>query len=178
MSKITKCSTCNADVAASAKVCMSCGAKIKKPFYKKMWFILLTVIVIAVAVSNLGGDKENTAKNTSDTTTNDVITYEEYSVSKLIDDLEGNALNAKNTYEGKYVKLRGKLTNIDASGDYISISSVEDKITFYGVQCFIKSDEQKSHVASLNIDDVVTIKGKVISIGEVLGYSINIDEIK
>lgn len=41
-------------------------AKIKKPFYKKIWFWALVVIIIIVA--NLGGDSDDTATESDDST--------------------------------------------------------------------------------------------------------------
>lgn len=42
----TICRNCSAPIEKSARVCPSCGAKVKKPFYKKWWFILLIIIVV------------------------------------------------------------------------------------------------------------------------------------
>ena len=38
MSKMKKCDTCGAEIAESAKRCPACGAKNKKPIYKRVWF--------------------------------------------------------------------------------------------------------------------------------------------
>jgi len=45
MSKLVKCKTCGAEIAKDSKNCPSCGAKNKKPFYKKWWFWVVVVIV-------------------------------------------------------------------------------------------------------------------------------------
>ena len=50
------CSVCGAEIAKNAKVCPHCGAKNKKPLYKRVWFILLCVvfaIIVAVIVAAL-----------------------------------------------------------------------------------------------------------------------------
>ena len=39
--KMIICDHCGEEIAASAKACPKCGAKIKKPFYKKVWFWIL-----------------------------------------------------------------------------------------------------------------------------------------
>lgn len=59
-------------------------------------------------------------------------------------------------------------TTFTADGDFEII----------GVQCNIKNDEQKSKAASLTKGDKVTLKGKCTDVGEVLGYSFDIDEIE
>ena len=43
--KMTVCRNCGTPIAKNARVCLACGAKKKKPFYKRVWFILLIVIV-------------------------------------------------------------------------------------------------------------------------------------
>ncbi len=60
--KITSCKTCGAEMAASAKVCPKCGAKNKKPFYKKWWFWVLAVIIIA-GIAGGASNSGNTASS-------------------------------------------------------------------------------------------------------------------
>lgn len=43
-----KCHACGKEIASSAKTCPSCGAKQKKPIFKKWWFWVLVVIFIAI----------------------------------------------------------------------------------------------------------------------------------
>lgn len=64
MAKMIKCKTCGADIASSAKTCPSCGAKNKKPFYKKWWVWLIVIIILIGAA----GSGTNTEKATSDKT--------------------------------------------------------------------------------------------------------------
>lgn len=47
-SKMTVCKCCQAPIAKSAKSCPSCGARNKKPLYRRGWFILLIIIVLIV----------------------------------------------------------------------------------------------------------------------------------
>ena len=47
-----------------------------------------------------------------------------------------------------------------------------------GVQCYIKNDDQKAQIASMSKGDTITLKGKCTDVGEVLGYSLDIDEIE
>jgi len=57
MSKLIKCKTCGAEIAKSARNCPGCGAKNKKPIYKKWWFWLI-IVIICVAVAGGGADEE------------------------------------------------------------------------------------------------------------------------
>ena len=45
-----KCKNCGEEISKKAVVCPKCGAKVKKPFYKKGWFIALVVIFVIAAV--------------------------------------------------------------------------------------------------------------------------------
>lgn len=58
--KMTKCKSCGNDIASSARTCPNCGAKNKKPFYKKWWFWLIIVIVVIAIASGSGSDEPNT----------------------------------------------------------------------------------------------------------------------
>lgn len=59
MEKIIKCKSCDAEIASSAKVCPKCGAKNKKPLYKKWWFWVIAVIIIA----SIGGGTSEVKKD-------------------------------------------------------------------------------------------------------------------
>ncbi|NDL68482.1 hypothetical protein GXN74_12120 [Clostridiales bacterium F-3ap] len=54
------CSTCNAEIASNAKTCPSCGAKNKKPIYKRWWFILILVVLVLSALGGTGGEDAET----------------------------------------------------------------------------------------------------------------------
>ena len=56
MAKLIKCKSCGNEIASNAKACPKCGAKNSKPFYKKIWFWVLVVIIIA-AIAGSGSNK-------------------------------------------------------------------------------------------------------------------------
>lgn len=62
MQKIVNCKTCSNEIASNAKTCPSCGAKNKKPFYKKIWFWIVAIIIVA-GIAGSGGEN-STATNT------------------------------------------------------------------------------------------------------------------
>ena len=66
---------------------------------------------------------------------------------------------------------------IDSNGKYIGIDS-DDEWSFVNIQCFIKNDDQKSQIMDMSSGDEVTIRGKITGVGEVLGYSIDIESIE
>lgn len=65
MPKTVKCNECGAEISGSAKACPKCGAKVKKPLYKRPWFIILMVIlVLGVIGSTAGGSSSQPSSNT------------------------------------------------------------------------------------------------------------------
>lgn len=58
-----KCNSCGADIAKSAKVCPNCGAKNKKPIYKRVWFWILIAFLVIAVISAGSGSSENTNTN-------------------------------------------------------------------------------------------------------------------
>ena len=96
----------------------------------------------------------------------------------MIQDIEDNALKAQSTYKDKYFEISGKLSNVDSSGKYIGVDGTNGDFNLVNIQCYIKSDEQKNVVAELSKDQNIVVKGKVTNVGEVMGYSVDIDEIK
>ena len=103
------------------------------------------------------------------------IEYTETSVQEMVDALESNALKAKESYAGQYLEITGYLNNIDSNGDYITL--YPDEYSFTGVQCFAKNDDVKSQIANMTLGSTVTLRGKCTDVGEILGYSLEIDSI-
>jgi len=188
--KMTVCKHCGAEIAAGAKTCPSCGGKNKKPIYKRVWFWILAVILvmgIAGAAGGSGGnDTGSTADTSADTQTEqpateeaeeEKIEYTEVTTDELSDALEANAMNASDTYKGNYYAVTGRLSSIDASGNYIVLVDVNDEWSMHVIQCYVKNDEQLEKIKSMSTDDTVTVRGKITDVGEVLGYSLDIDSI-
>lgn len=125
-------------------------------------------------------DKDLVGDYPSDNQDNQVIKstyYETVDIKDLLDDLDANALRAEQTYNGKRIEVSGKLNNIDSSGDYISICKFNDDWGFDSIHCSITDPSQLDFIAGINKGDAVTIRGEITSVGEILGYSMDIHEI-
>ena len=149
---MTVCKACGAEIAKSAKTCPNCGAKNKKPVFKRPWFIILAIVVIlGIGGAAIGGGDDEPATNdsasssdvSSDTqdeakaTKEKKIEYEDITADQLSEDLEANAAAAKDKYAGNYYAISGKLGNIDSDGAYIDLDT-SDEWDFTSIQCFIK----------------------------------------
>lgn len=58
-SKLTNCSVCGAQIAANAKQCPQCGAKVKKPLLKKLLSFFIAIIAFCVVISLFSDDSIN-----------------------------------------------------------------------------------------------------------------------
>ena len=174
-----KCKNCGQEIDKKAVVCTACGCKVKKPFYKKWWVWTIVVIIVISIGASTGNDGQKTAsKNEIPTTEEEVISYEQVSLQTMFDDLSANALKAENTYKNKTIEFKCKISSFDSSGAYIGVEPENaPEFNLSTALCYIKDDTQKEFLIQKNVGDVINIKGKVKSVGEVLGYSINIDEV-
>lgn len=152
----------------------------------KLKWVVLAVVAIGVIGAVGGNSDSNTTSSSSasaktesakETDTPTPIEYTAVSVNDMMSDLDSNAMGASDKYKGKYLEITGKLSNIDAAGKYIDLMADGD-FEIIGVQCYIKNDDQKSKIASMSKGDTVTLKGKCTDVGEVLGYSLDIEEIE
>ena len=58
MSKKNICRNCKAEMPKGTRVCPSCGARNKKPFYQRGWFIILAVLIVFFIIGSIGDKKE------------------------------------------------------------------------------------------------------------------------
>lgn len=177
------CKHCKTEIPYGAKICPQCRKKQGMGLVPK---IIIGIIVLGIIGSVAGGksDESSSASTTASkqesavtvAETTPEITYTSVTVTEMMDVLDSNAMKASETYKGKYLEITGKLNVIDSNGKYISLVGDGDfEIT--GVQCYLKTEEHKKAVMEMSIGDTVTLRGKCKDVGEVLGYSLDIDSI-
>lgn len=170
------CKHCKTEIPAGAKICPNCR---KKQGGKLKWIIIAIVVIGIIGAAMGGGDSKNDTANKSNTTKSGEdkqIEYTTVSINQMVEDLNNNAMSASDTYKDKYLEITGRLDVIDSSGKYISLYP-DDEFAITGVQCYIKNDEQKNAVSGMTKGDTITLRGKCTDVGEVLGYSFDIDSI-
>lgn len=99
------------------------------------------------------------------------------SADELVDIIKKNPLAAQKAFKGKKIAITGKLSTIDSDGKYICLDSSKD-FDFTNIQCYIKSDEQKKKIMEKKKGDILTVKGRCKDVGEVMGYSVDIESIE
>lgn len=193
------CQKCGNKVHKDSLYCMNCGCAIPhKKKKSKTGLIIAVVIILFIMV--IGNSNESNSTQPETTENIDVvdkkeeitevknneeivkeekeeIQYIQSSVDDMMNLLNDNALKAQETYKGNYLEVTGELRVIDSNGKYISLHAVNDPYNIIGVRCEIQNDEQRNIVMDMSKGDVVTLKGKCTSVGEVLGYSLDIIEI-
>ncbi len=172
------CKKCGQEIDKKAIVCTGCGCKIKKPLYKK-WWLWAIVLVFVVAIASSGENENNNTTQENDINqAEQAIVYEQVDLSSMIDELKENAMKAEKNYQNKNIEITAKIKSFDSDGKYISVEpQYADVWNFESAMCYIKNDTQRDFLVEKNVGDIITIKGKVKSIGEVLGYSIDIAEV-
>lgn len=178
--KLTTCDSCGAEIATSAKTCPQCGAKVKRPITKKWWFWVVVVVIIAAIVGGTSGSKSGDKPAPDEPMTpQQPISYTHYNVTELFDALKNNAMKAQSDFKDQYVEIEGYLDVVDSDGKYIGVGAAPNDYNYIlqDVQCYIKDDTQKQQIMEIGTESPITVRGKIISVGEVLGFSMNIDSI-
>ena len=82
-------------------------------------------------------------------------------------------------FKDQYVEIEGYLSVVDSDGKYISVGAAPNDYSyiFQTVQCYIKNDTQKQQIMEISTDSPIVVRGRITSVGEVLGFSMNIDSI-
>ena len=142
----------------------------QRPWFKKKRFWALGVVVLVIAMQAGGGSSDSNNSATDTATEAPAEPAVEVTAKQLLADLEENPLGAKNTWDGKLVTITGIVDNIDASGDYFSLSAGE--LTFIGVMVYI-DDSFVDAVSAFKKGQEVTVTGTISDVGELMGYSVD-----
>lgn len=181
-----KCAVCGEPIAKSAKFCPKCGAKVKKPWYKKWYMWILVFYIVSLLLSILAYVDSNDA-NTPDTSTQTtqqqtteqqttgqqanqqqtsqqknvqssgiVVTADELAAAYSENEAKGNTL-----YKGKIIELSGTVTGFGHIGfgnqSYINLATNTDT----SIQCYFMGDNGAAQVAQIKEDDFVNVVGEV-----------------
>ena len=145
---------------------------------------IIGVFFIIGAISAIGRDNNKSTPDSSKNNTTESAKPTEpakeaivLTSDDLIKALDDNALKASKTYKGQYVEVKGKLSTIDSSGDYFSIGSLTDDYSFDTILCNI-SDEHLDTVMNFKNEQEVTVIGTITDVGEIMGYTIEVESIK
>jgi len=149
--------------------------------FKKILIAIIAIVVIGGIASASGDDEKASTPTSSQSAPAQPEKPKEppmiVTADKLVEDLKANALNASETYKGKYVEVTGQLSNIDSGGKYFSIAPMDGSFSMTNIMCNI-TQEQKSTVSKFTSKQKVTMIGTITDVGEVMGYTIKVESIK
>ena len=131
---------------------------------RKNSIIIMAILLLATSAM---------AFTTGEEISEDII-YEKVSLRNLEVQLDQNAARAKKQYQGMYVEFEAKIRNIDSDGEYFSIGD-NFIATFF---CYTTNEEQKQVLLDKNRGSIVHVKGKITKVGEILGYRVDLMELR
>lgn len=177
------CKHCKTEISYEARICPQCRKKQGMSLVLKIIIVVLVIFALGSCVeveddtSTSDTNNQETQDNQDNQESEDVIQYRQVSVIEMIDMLDKNAAKASKEFKGQYLEITGTLKNIDSDLSYISVDSGAD-FELIDVMCYIKNEEQENKILEMEIGDEITIQGKCTDVGEVLGYYLDIDNIK
>ena len=161
-SKVKVCKSCGQEFAKNAKFCPHCGAKNKKPIFKKWWFwVIIALLFILIGSSGDDTDSENVANNTdsiaSESTDNatskidktETPTKTEYYVGDILEDgnmkivfMSSGDYTEENEFmqpaDGKkYIYLQFAFENTS--------NNTDTSISFYSFECYADGYATEMH---------------------------------
>lgn len=182
MSKLVNCKSCGKEIGKGVKKCVSCGAD-QRNFFSRHKIITGTLVLVIIGIGSAIGSGGKSNTTTAPTSSAAVATQQPkaapmvVTADKLVEDLKSNALSASDTYKGKYVEVTGQLSTIDSSGKYFSINPMNNDLSFTNIMCNI-TPEQKATVSKFTSKQKVTVTGTMTDVGDILGYTLNVESIK
>lgn len=160
MAKLIRCKACGAELSADAKVCPQCGHPRRKPFYRRVWFILLIIIVslhIFRSVNAARNEQRHEQNGYGVFTLSDGSEITAKDINALYDE---SAVAAKNTYVGQTATVTMEVTSISnwAIEDYTSL--IRFSYSDYSLPRW-----DYNTLSSLRKGDVIRVTGTIENIG-------------
>lgn len=140
---------------------------------------LAKILGIAVVASEL--DKSQNEQKEQKKKNEPLFSYDNYqevSVSTLMNALEQNAAKASSITKGKNFKIiDGKIGIIDSDGDQFNLE--HDNFTISTITCYVKDKSvAQEQLLEVKRGQQVDVYGKITRVGEMLGYSVDVDRIE
>ena len=104
------------------------------------------------------------------------VEYTQADLATMMQELDGNLAAANKKYKDQYLKVSGKVVLIDKDAEFITIKP--DDTLIRGVNCTLKKNDkaQKEFVLKLSENQQVTAYGKIVDMGPLVGYVMDVDK--
>ena len=103
--------------------------------------------------------------------------YTQCTVSQMVSDMENNPMNAKDKYMDKYLQVTGVITKINSKGKNFYIGVNSSSGASESVYCSVETEDQRQKLMNLSKGNSVTVRGRCYAAGEILGFSLELDDI-
>ena len=148
---------------------------LQTPFYARVWFWVLIVVVVFGVIGGSSDTNESTKSSNTDVavnSTNNTDTTQEIkenpveevitiSAEELAKAFEDNEINANKLYKDKMLEITGTVYDIgEMLGSTYIVLAANEEFAITQTQCSFKDEEQISKVAELSKGDTVTVIGK------------------
>ena len=149
----------------------------------KKWLraMCLVMVLALFTVFALGSGSDGTSSSSKSSTTvaeTKPVEYTTVEIETLLDELSENAYNAQQKWKGQYVAINGGvISTIDASGKYFSIESKDDQYFLESIRVDIPSSIRSDVMSTISSGASVTVKGKISAVREIMGYSMDADDV-
>lgn len=145
------CPTCGEEIAKSAKVCPKCGAKMKKPWYKKWWVWVIIVIVIGA----IGGSgSKNKSESTSTDSSADVpVVSQNQSTEQPVPAVEGSDSSAQQT-EAAPADNQLDAVLWESSGVKITYKGIEEDFMGTDIKILVENSSGSNYLVTLESIDI------------------------
>ena len=138
---------------------------------------LTLTIILSIFMSGCGFRKNQTEQSQQPQPQFDYSAYEEVDVDSLMKALEVNPAKVAQVVKNKKLKIvGGKIVQIDSDGDSFSIDT---GLFSFDITCNVKSNSvAQKQLLEIRKGQQVDIYGQISHVGEVLGYSVDVDRIE
>ena len=173
---MTTCKVCGNELAKSAKRCPHCGAKNKRPIYKRWWFWLFVAIVLYLAVDIITARMEakknrESAENVYNSSATialdeidlDTVEFEGTDFREMLGALTDNPLKAERFLD-KFVVISGYFDNQLSEKSFSMTASVDRGNNEGWAFCELLSAEQSQIIGNLKGNENITVYGKVTQV--------------
>ena len=181
-SKLTNCKICGVEIATSAKSCPHCGAKVKKPIFKKWWFWVIVVLVLFIAIGSSGTEDTSGASSQNDNTPAVTETKEEYIASCQTLPFADLARNPDN-WKGTRLSYTGQVIQViePSYGDTVTlrVNVTQDEYGWWDDTIMATVEIPKGDDRILE-DDIITFYGEcdgMYTYESIFGESISVPKI-
>lgn len=118
--KLMNCKSCDHEIAKNAKICPNCGAKNKKPFFKKGWF---WVIVVFVLIGLAGGSDENETPVQNETKIEESVSTVESKSEEVVEEVVSEETKSEEEVELADTATMGQKNALRSAENYLDFSA-------------------------------------------------------